>query len=74
MKHLTIRYDDLTLFDGDIEELVFTDNDQGITVQGRLKRAAAPGLGAKTLLDALTAASKTKTQQVIQEKQESSDG
>lgn len=31
MKHLTIRYGDLTLFDGDIEELVFTDNDSGRT-------------------------------------------
>lgn len=58
MKHLTICYGDLTLFDGDIEELAFTDNDAGIKVEGRLKRAAPTGLGAKNLIDMLTAASK----------------
>lgn len=56
-RNLTVRFGDLTLFDGNIEELVFTNNDQGITVQGRLKKSASASSG---LLDLLTSAAKSK--------------
>ena len=55
-RRLLIKWDDLTLFDGDVEELVFTDNDQGVTVQGRLKRAPTAG----GLLDLFASAAKPK--------------
>lgn len=55
-KHLTIRYGEFTLFEGDIEELVFTDNDQGVTVQGRLKKPVTGG----GLIDLLASAAKPK--------------
>lgn len=71
MKHLTITYDNHTLFDADIDELVWVDNDSGVKVEGRLKKTAAPtsGLGAG-LLDMLTQASKAKTQQLADEKRQ----
>ena len=59
MKHLTITVDALTLFDGDVDEIVFTDSDAGVGVQGRIKRAAAGG----GLLDLLAAAAKPKPTQ-----------
>lgn len=65
MKRLTVAYNGTTYFDGDIEELVFTDNDQGVTVQGRLTKKTAAGSG---LLDLLTNAAKPKT------REENSDG
>lgn len=60
MKHLTVRWGDLTLFDGGIDELVFTDNDGGIKVEARHKRATP---GGKNLLDILASATKPKPAQ-----------
>ena len=53
---LTVIWDGTTIFDGDVEELVFTDNDTGIKVEGRIKRAQAGG----GFLDILAAAAKPK--------------
>lgn len=55
-RHLQITYQGIELFDGDIEELVFTDNNGGVKVEGRLKSAPAGG----GLLDILTAVTKPK--------------
>lgn len=62
MKHLTITYNGTTLFDGNIEELVFTDNDTGVKVEGRLKATRAT-VGGAGLLDLLTAATRNKPTQ-----------
>lgn len=59
MKRLIITYNGTALFDGDIEELVFTDNDSGVKVEGRLKRAQAGG----GLLDILAQAAKPKREE-----------
>lgn len=75
MKHLTVIYDSGSgpsmLFDGDIEELVFTDTAAGCRVEGRLT-ATKGGQGAG-LLDLLSKASKASTQKKLDEKRESSD-
>ena len=63
MKHLTITVGDLTLFDGDVDEIVFTDSDAGVSVQGKMRRANTSGGGA-ALMQLLSAASKKPTQEV----------
>ena len=59
MKHLIITVGDMTLFNGDVDEIVFTDSDAGVGVQGRIKRAPAGG----GLLDLLASAAKPKPTQ-----------
>lgn len=62
MKHLTITYDPGTgpvqLFDGPVEELLWTDTAAGVRVEGKTRKPAATG-GAG-LMDLISAASKTK--------------
>lgn len=67
MKHLTITYNDTTLFDGEIAELIWSDTDKGVKVEGRtaVTRGASGGPG---LLDMLTSLSKSKTAEVAAEK------
>lgn len=68
MRKLTVIYDPGTgpslLFDGAIEELVFTDSANGCKVEGRVKKSAG-GQGAG-LLDILSKASKAQTQKTIE--------
>lgn len=68
MKHLTITYNDQTLYDGEIAELIWSDTESGVKVEGRVRpvRGAAGGPG---LLDMLTSLSKSKTAEVAAEKQ-----
>jgi hypothetical protein len=63
MKHLTITVGDLILFDGDVDEIVFTDSDAGVSVQGKMRRATTSGGGA-ALMQLLSAASKKPTTEV----------
>ena len=63
MKHLTITVGDLTLFDGDVDEIVFTDSDAGVSIQGKMRRATTPGGGA-ALMQLLSSATKKSTQEV----------
>jgi hypothetical protein len=63
MKHLTITVGDLPLFDGDVDEITFTDSDAGVSVQGKMRRATTSGGGA-ALMQLLSAASKKPTQEV----------
>lgn len=67
MKRLTITYNSLTLYDGDVDEIMWNENESGVRVEGRRKPVSAPSAGGG-LLDLLTNASKAKTQQVIEEK------
>ena len=64
MKHLTITYTteqgEQTLFDSDIQELVWSDTPNGVKVEGRVKAAPKGGAGGG-LLDMLTSMSKAKT-------------
>jgi hypothetical protein len=45
-KNPTITVGDLTLFDGTVDEIVFTDSDAGVSVQGKLRRAGSSNAGA----------------------------
>jgi hypothetical protein len=62
MKHLTITVGDLTLFDGDVDEIVFTDSDAGVSVQGKMRRATTSNSGG-ALMQLLSAATKQPTKQ-----------
>jgi hypothetical protein len=62
MKHLTITVGDLTLFDGDVDEIVFTDSDAGVSIQGKMRRATPSGGGA-ALMQLLSSATKKSTQE-----------
>ena len=67
MKHLTIIYNEQTLYDGEIAELIWSDTANGVKVEGRtaVARASSGGPG---LLDMLTSMSKQKTANVVAEK------
>lgn len=62
MKHLTIIYNPgsgpVQLFDGPVEELVWSDSANGVRVEGKLKAATRSSAG---LVDFISAASKHKT-------------
>jgi hypothetical protein len=62
VKHLVISVGDLTLFDGDVDEIVFTDSDAGVSIQGKMRRATTSNGGA-ALMQLLSAASKKPTQE-----------
>lgn len=64
MKHLTITVgNDLILFDGDVDEIVFTDSDAGVSIQGKMRRATTSNGGA-ALMQLLSSATKKQTQEV----------
>ena len=64
MKHLTITVGDLTLFDGDVDEIVFTDSDAGVGVQGKMRR---PGSNSGNALMQLLASATKQTPAPTQE-------
>ena len=63
MKHLTITVGDLTLFSGDVDEIVFTDSDAGVSIQGKMRRTTTSNGGA-ALMQLLSNATKKSTQEV----------
>ena len=62
MKHLTITVGDLTLFSGDVDEIVFTDSDAGVSIQGKMRRSTTSNGGA-ALMQLLSSATKKQTQE-----------
>jgi hypothetical protein len=46
-----------------VDEIVFTDSDAGVSVQGKMRRATTSG-GGGALMQLLSAASKKPTQEV----------
>lgn len=67
MKHLKITYNGHVLFDGEICELVWSDSDSGVKIEGRTVRKAQPS-GGGGILDMLTGMSKQKTADMIEDK------
>lgn len=63
MKHLTITVGNLTLFDGEVDEIVFTDSDAGVGVQGKLRRPGSSGNALMQLLAGATKQPPTPTQE-----------
>lgn len=70
MKHLKVEYkteagQSIVLFDGEVNEVVWSDGPNGIKVEGKTGTA---GGGMGSLLDLLTGGSKARTEAVIEEK------
>ena len=71
MKHLTITYNGVTLWDAPVVALDWQDSASGVRVEGRIKaKPAGSGTVGGGLLDILSKASKAKTAQVADEKRE----
>ena len=68
MKTLKIISNDIVLFDGEVNEVSFTDGEAGVKVEGRYKRAGGSGSG---FLDLLTAAQKRQTNSIVAQRKES---
>ena len=64
MKHLIITVGDMTLFNGDVDEIVFTDSDAGVGVQGKMRR---PGSNSGNALMQLLASATKQTPAPTQE-------
>jgi hypothetical protein len=61
-KRLLIQWDGKTLHDGEVDEIVWSDSDSGVSVQGKSRRAGVkrtPGGGG--ILEALASARKQQT-------------
>lgn len=65
MKHLKIEYNNIVLFDGDVDEVNWSDGPNGVTVTGKIKGSGGAGGG---FLDLLTAASRRQNESVIAQK------
>lgn len=70
MKHLTIIYNNHTLFDSEVNELVWADTDNGIKIEGRIKQRNTSSGGAGGLLDMLANVSKNRTAEMVAEKRQ----
>lgn len=64
-KHLRVEYNDVILFDGDVDEVVWSDGAAGVSVTGKIKRQAG-GAGAGSFFEKLAAASKAKTADAVE--------
>ena len=75
MKHLKIVYGDAVLWDAPVGSLEWSDSENGVKVEGRVRPKPASGGGGGGglgggILDMLSKASKAKTSQVADEKRE----
>ena len=61
LKHLTITYNGVTLWDAPVGSLDWQDTDNGVKVEGRIKPKPAGNGGAGGLLDMITGLSKKAT-------------
>ena len=66
MKRLTITYDGNTLYDNDVDEIVWTDRTDGVSVQGTLKGQSSSG--GRGLLEMLAQRSRASTEEMIEQK------
>jgi hypothetical protein len=65
MKNLTIKYGTITLFSGEVAEVSWTDNEDGVTVTGKTKKASGGNI-----FDLLSAAAKKQTEEEVEKKKE----
>lgn len=68
MKHLRVEYNGIVLFDGNVDEVNWSDGPGGVTVSGKVKAKAAQNGGGGGLLDLLTSASKRQTEATVAQK------
>lgn len=65
MKHLKVEYNNIVLFDGEVDEVNWSDSPNGVTVTGKVRGSGGGGGG---LLDILTAASRRSTESMANQK------
>lgn len=63
MKVLVIKYGNITLFNGSVAEVSWTDNEDGVTVTGKTKKASGGNI-----FEMLSAAAKKQTEEEVEEK------
>lgn len=68
MKHLKVEYNNIVLFDGEVEEVNWSDGPTGVTVTGKVRVAAGAAGNGGGFLDFLTAASRRQTESVAAQK------
>lgn len=66
MKKLKIEYNNVILFDGEVDEIMWSDGPAGVSISGKHKKTVKQGGGANGLLDMLTSASKKKTESMVE--------
>ena len=69
MKRLTVTYNDITIFDADVDSFKWEDGPDGVTVAGKTKGARASG-GGGGLLDLLAGARKQQTAAIVEERKQ----
>jgi len=70
MKHLRIEVNGSEWVNGEFAEVSFTDGPNGVKIEGRIARE---GGGGGSLLDLFAAASKARTEAVVEERRASLD-
>ena len=58
-KHLKVEYEGTVLFDGEVDEVVWRDDANGVTVTGRMRREGGSGSALIDLLSSAARRSKT---------------
>ena len=68
MKHLKVEYNGVVLFDGEVDEVVWSDGASGVNVSGKFKRPERQGGGgnAASFFEKIAAASKAKTAEAVE--------
>ena len=61
-KHLKVEYNSIVLFDGEVDEVVWSDGAGGVNVTGKLKRQGGGGM--PSFLEKLAATSRQKTEAI----------
>lgn len=66
MKNLKVEYNGIVLFDGNVDEVSWSDSENGVTVSGKIRRPGTGGGGG--FLDMLSGMSRQRTESVVAEK------
>lgn len=63
MKHLYIRYNETVLFDAEVAEISWQDNDDGVTVTGKNRK-----ISGGSIFDLLSAAAKKQNAEEVEQR------
>jgi len=75
MKHVKVEYrtapdsEPVVLFDGDVDEVQWSDGPGGFSVSGKMRRQSGGG-GAASFLEKIAASRKAQTAEMVSEKRE----
>jgi hypothetical protein len=65
MKHLYIKYNETVLFDAEVAEISWQDNDDGVTVTGKNRKVTGG-----SIFDLLSAAAKKQSEDEIEKRKQ----